>query len=378
MDLKKWVDYNRRLRNKVVRQTEQGNEYLLANFSGTAQQADIEARRPPIGDFFRAKMNVKAYDEATMQQRGSHAIDFSDSPAIWQALATEFDMPYWAFTKLRSGKLAEFNNTFIYQLKGCNIHCPWCYVDDVNKNCEQGNNSRFFSMQEIMDYFEQQRQSETIRNFRPSGGEPTLAVEQWLEALKELDERGLSRQVYVQGDTNLTTGHFIDDLEETRQIPKYILRKVAAFPNFGLLCSFKGTDTQSFLSAIGMSSKCAFLEDERGYTFEKLVEAGIDAYPFVYGANPDTLEEFLDKGAKRFGDGFYLKTWIVKLGPWGPVKERLERHNINPVQYQQKLDEDFERSKEVMENVIQKRFGVPYQHVPRPGIELRVQHASNE
>ena len=80
----------------------------------------------------------------------------------------------------------------------------------------------------------------------------------------------------------------------------------------------------------------------------------------------------MEKGAKMFGDGFYLKTWMYKLKLYGAEKERLKKIDKNPEDYQKELDDNFNRSKEVMQDIIWKKFGINYQAIPRTGIELKV------
>lgn len=374
MDIEKWVKVCNALRNRAMKIEDYRNRYLLANFTGTAQQKDIEKRTPLLQDFFRIKVNVKGFSEKEEERRGVPEADFSENGQVYDALGKEFDMPYWAFHSLPNKKhLQDYNNIFIWQLKACNLKCPWCYVDDINKNGKEGNNARFFSMEEIIDVFEDERGKQELNMIRPSGGEPTLAIEQWQECLFELDERDLENDVYVQGDTNLTTGHFIEHLEETEQIGKRVLEKVGEYDNFGLLCSFKGTDVESFLEATGMPKSYAFLEEERWYTFSKLLNAKIDAYPFIYDPNPDTLESFMKTGARNYGDGFYLKTWLINLKLYGPEKERLEKIGVSSEEYQKQLGENFSRSEEIMQNLIWEKFKLNYKAIPRAGIKLKVQ-----
>ena len=313
-----------------------------------------------------------------MAKVGRGAVDFSNNEEVFGAFANEFDMSYWAFSSLRNKKrLEDYNDVFIWQLKGCNIHCPWCYVDDVSKDGKEGEGSRYFSMGEIINAFEQEREKQSLNIIRPSGGEPTLAIDQWLECLDELDERGLSDEVYVQGDTNLTTGTYIEKLEQQGVVRDGILEAVGEYGNFGLLCSFKGTDTESFLRATGfvrrdgsVNKKFAFLEKERWDSFEKYGKANIDVHSFIYDPNPNTLESFMEKGAKKHGDGFYFRTWILPLKLYGPEKERLLRIGQNPEEYQITLDENALRSQEVMQNLLQKKFGVNYQAIPRTALKL--------
>jgi hypothetical protein len=214
---------------------------------------------------------------------------------------------------------------------------------------------------------------------RPSGGVPTLAIEQWNEMLSEIKKRGLEKEVYVQGDTNLTTGHFIDYLEDRGEIEDNYLEKISKFSNFGILCSFKGTDTGSFLKAIGMTHRngspnmeYSFLEKERDYTFAKLVKAGSDVYPFIYDSNPETITEFMENGARKFGPGFYLKTRLFKLKLYGPEKERFAKIGKNPEEEQKRLDDNFKKSYDILSNLVQTKLGVPYGAIPRTGIKLEV------
>ncbi|MFH1249122.1 MAG: radical SAM protein [archaeon] len=357
------------LRNSVTKRENGKLSLLLANFSGTTQEKDIEKRTPVIDEFYRVKINVKSFSENEKENQGKRTVDFSKNEEVFGALREEFDMPYWAFTRMANIPLKDLSKTFIYQLKACNLNCPWCYVDDINKNGELGNNSRFFSIEQIVDAFEDERKKQPLHNFRPSGGEPTIAVEQWLEALSEMRKRGIEDKVYVQSDTNLTTGHFIDTLEEKGDIDKRTLNEIASYNNFGLLSSFKGTDTVSFWEATGGANP--ELHKEQFYSLNKLVKAGIDCYPFIYGPNPETIEDFMKKGARAFGEGFYLKTWILPLKLYGPAIERLKTHGKNPELYQERLDKNFAKSEEKLQKIIWDKYGVNYKSTPRPAIKLQ-------
>ena len=355
------------LRSAVVKK-DGGLQILLANFLGTEQQKDIEAKTLLVEDFFRIKINVKAFDEAERVKQGKPPFDFKDSAAVFRAMADEFDIPYWAFCALKGVKLRDCTNTLVYQLKACNLHCPWCYVDDGNKNGKVDGSSRFFSISEIVDAYERERSS-APHCLRASGGEPTLAVEQWPALLGELERRSLSSTVFVQGDTNLTTGSWIARLIERGELDNAVLYKVAEHPNFGLLCSFKGTDRESFCAATGIPRP--ELHDEQFNSLALFVEAGIECYPFIYDPNPDTLESFMERGARAFGEGFWLKSWIFRLKLYSPERARLKASGIDPDSYQARLDENFARSEDIMRELIWKKYGLDYKAVPRTGIALK-------
>ena len=373
MDLKGWVEHCDILSKKINYFENGENKYLLSNFKGTSQQKDIEQRTALIGDFFRVKINAKAFDDAEMKRQGKEIMNFKDNEEVFGALRNEFDMSYWAFHSLHNAKLQDYNRVFISQIKGCNIFCPWCYVDDINKNSKEDNGSAFFSMREILDAFENERKTQTLNCVRTSGGEPTLAVQQWKDMLEGLRKRGLEEEVYFQGETNLTTGHFLDYLEGKNSIEEYFFEKIGNYKNFGVLSSFKGTDTESFLRAAGLSKEYSFLDEERWYSFEKMIRAGIDAYPFIYDPDPNTIKSFMEKGAEKFGEGFYLKAWVFPLKLYGPEKARMEARGINPEEEQKRLNDNFAKSKEKMQEIVYKKFGINYQAIPRAGIELKSQ-----
>ena len=332
-------------------------KYLLANFSGTAQSIDIGKSAYTVGDFYRTKDNLKA--------------DPNDPGALERAVKEQFDMPQWASVALNRS-LAETNMTFMPQTKTCNVYCPWCFVDDFNKNGEKGA-GEYFSVSEGIDALEELRKDKTIHVMRRSGGEPLLLPWQWTENLRELDKRGLSKEVYFQGETNLMTGHFIDHLQSEGRLDKNFWNEVAAYDNFGVLCSFKGTDAESHLGAIGFSNKkFSFLEEERWHTFDSMVKAGVDAYPFVYDPNPASLKGFLEKGMGKYGPDFASKTWVFPLKMYGPEKIRLERKGISKADLQVRLDEDFRISDDMMHELVPKMTGHEYKAVPRTDVQLKV------
>jgi len=355
-----------KLRNNLSRVNNGELEVLLANFDSSKQKSDIEKRTPVINDFFRTKIDVKPWAEDDF--------DWSDKEKILDVIGTNFDMPTWARYGLEGSKeldkgLKKYTENFIFQLKGCNIFCKWCFVDDYNKDGKAGNGSAFFSIPKIVDEFEKEVEMRdgNLFRLRSSGGEPTIVLEQWLNLLRELDKRGLSDKVYLQGDTNLTTGHFNDELEEKGILEKNILNKIAEYDNIGLLISFKGTDKKRFYDNTGINGD---LLDEQIYTAKKLADSGLDIFPFFYNPNPKTLKKFLGRLEKELGENVYKKSWAFPLKIYEPVKERLRKQGIDVVEFEKRLDEDFYESEEVMKSLIKDKFGSGYKRELRVGLNL--------
>lgn len=367
----------RKLRNNITKKENGILKILLANFSNSEQKRDIEYRTPVVEDFFRTKIDVKDWRDKQDYRRDDKDFDWNNKEAIMNAMASNFDMPSWAYYHLENKQeldkgLNKYCEPFIYQLKGCNIHCPYCFVDDFNKNGKFDNGARFFSIPEIVDEFGKEREKRVkeglnhIYRIRASGGEPTLVPEQWLSMLQEIEKRNLGDKIHFQSDTNLTTGYFLDELEEKGEIEKNIFEKIGQYRNFGLLCSFKGTDVENFVKNTRANPQYFY---SLPHSFEKFVKAGIDAYPFLYNPNPKTLENFLEELARTFGENVYLKTWVLPLKMYEPIRARLgEKASA----YESEWKSNFLKSEEKMRELLQKKFGIEYKKQLRVGIQLKV------
>lgn len=369
----------KKLRNNVLKKENGTLNILLANFSNSEQKKDIEYRTPVIEDFFRTKIDVKDWRDKQDYRKDSKDFDWSNKEAIMNSMASNFDMPSWAYYHLENKKeldegLNKYCEPFIYQLKACNIHCPYCFVDDFNKNGKFDNGARFFSIPEIVDEFEKEREKRVkedlnhVCRIRASGGEPTVVPEQWLAMLQEIEKRNLGDKIHFHSDTNLTTGYFLDELEEKGEIEKNIFEKIGQYKNFGLLCSFKGTDVKNFVKNTRANANPEYFYNIF-HSFEKFVKAGIDAYPFFYNPNPETLENFLEELARKFGDAVYLKTWVFPLKMYEPVRARLgEKASA----YEREWSDNFKMAEEKMREILQRKFGVNYKKSLRAGIKLEV------
>ena len=357
-----------RLRNNLMKKEDGKLKVLVANLAETRQK-DIDRGRGLIAEHFRAKIDVLPWKlDANFEWTKDNII---------KSMADQFDMPSWAWHALENGReinkeIEKYRDNFIYQIKGCNINCPWCYVDEINKNGLPGDYSEWFSIPEIIDTFEKTRAERKnskegeLNRIRPSGGEATIVIEQWLENLKELEKRNLSKEIFVQNDSNLTTGHFLDDLERKGEIEPNILQKIGEYKNLGLLASFKGTDEKNFTENTRADGK---LIEESIYSFKKYVKAGIDTYPFFYNPNPDTLESFLERLAKEVGDNVFLKSRVFRLKIYDPLKLRFGSQEKVEA-YIKELNENYLKAEEKMREIMHKKFGLEYKSGLRVGIKL--------
>ena len=63
---------------------------------------------------------------------------------------------------------------------------------------------------------------------------------------------------------------------------------------------------------------------------------------------------------------------MFKLKLYDPEKERYQKQGKNPENEQTRLNEDYEKSYEILDNLVQKRFGIPYGSTSRAGIKLEL------
>lgn len=363
---------------------------LLSNFEGSEQLEDLKKTKGHVQgaleQFYRVKTNVKDEPMKEFYETGN--------PRVLM-----FDFNWWPLTRMQ-GRQEDYNNVFVYQLKGCNVACNFCFVDYFNNNGQVSHGAKFFSVEEIVEVFvkkreELKKQGKTVNVLRASGGEPSLVPEQWLALLQEIDKRSLSNEVYVQSDTNLTTGRVLDALMEKGEIDKHILEKIAEYDNFGLLSCFKGTDPEGFSEM----TRCGpeFFEDTF-YSLKKLTDAGIAVYPHVINPNPNTLEALMKRLELMYGPEAYPLMHVFNIGAYGPVKQRLKTEGKAIVEKALEklhgklspemltLNEDFLKSfpeehlegtamewkvntrigEDILDRLVKERYGIGYKRASRP------------
>ena len=381
MNIKNWIKTCLLYRRNIIRKNYGQNEYLLANFRGTRQQQDVERNGLLTHDYFRSWIYNETWENDCNHDK-KRAISLLDNIALFKSLDSPScgDTGLFPFCALNSAPLKEFNREYIFQIKNCNLCCPWCFNDRsrIDGRPETG---KYYSAEKIVDQFMREMKRQKLHILCSLGGEPTLAVEHWYEINRELEKRNLLNSACLSSSTNLTTGHFIEYLDEQGSIKKNIFAHIGKYQTSQILCSFKGTDTKGFLESAGLVRKYgnkfihdkqyAFLEEERWYTFNKWLESGVDINPVLYDPNPDTLVAFLHKGMRRHGDGFLLKLRIAEIVLYEPVKERLINSGVSPANALIKYKDRLRSSLDIIQNMTSKYFGVNYLAIPRPAIKLK-------
>lgn len=336
---------------------------LLTNFTDSEQEKDLQKTKGTIqgaiDDFYRVKTNIKPAAWAEYQKTGNKR-------------SLMFDFNWWPISALGGSEekrnAERWNDVFIYQLKACNLACPFCFVDRSNNNGRLDHQAEYISVTKIVDAFIRKREEmlqkgQELNVLRGSGGEPSLVPEQWLAILQELDKRGLSEEVFFQSDTNLTTRYLIDRWITEGKLNAGILSEIAQYPNFGLLGCFKGTDPQNFAENTGC--KKGFFE-EQFRSYRRFQDLGVPIYPHLINPNPDTLELFMERLARELGEEILPMMHLLTIGIYGPVAGRLTQQGRNVQEVADQWKDNYRRGEEILENLLQQKRGVGYKELSRP------------
>lgn len=355
---------------------------LCVDFAGTLQAEDIKKRTDLIPDAlngaycYRAKINVKAFDSSERAKMGLAPLDFNNEKAITQALKEEFDIPLWMLRAVGDDlrNIGKYNLPLIYQLKGCNFHsgrkgsgCTFCFVDD-DSNSGAGKGGVFLSPENIIATFRSVQDSLNIHHIRFSGGEPTLALGHILSLLKKLNE--IAPYAPFMFDSNLSTGSLIDWWIQNGALAPDILENIAAFDPKVLVC-FKGVDDLDI--AHNTRSICSLYENF--YSLRRLIRAGFDVYPHVINPDPKGFRKFLGILEENF-DNILPKLHILKINVYEPMKERIKVLNrgkdfeASLVKYSFEWKKRYSAAVDILNDVMNEKYGVNYKDVSRPGIRL--------
>ncbi len=205
----------------------------------------------------------------------------------------------------------------VFQNAVCNWRCWYCYVpfDLLSGNLKH---SDWLSASQIVDLYLKQSDPPAIIDL--SGGQPDL-VPEWIPwMMDELDRRGLSDQIYLWSDDNLSNDYFWKYLSESDR------ERVASHPNYGRVCCFKGFNADSF-----SFNTCARPElfDRQFELIRRLLSTGMDLYGYITITTPtrdridDDIRTLFDR-LQTLDERFPLRIVPLQVMEFTPVTPRLD------------------------------------------------------
>ncbi|MFC1697627.1 hypothetical protein ACFL1H_04805 [Nanoarchaeota archaeon] len=386
----------------ILRETLKNNsKILVVDFSNTLQGKDTSKVIDTMPNIytdeyvFRTKVNAKEIDPiaSDVYEKNFFNIQNKSDDEIEKFIKKlEFDFPLW-YKKNPDFKMKnvhDYNTPFIMQVAGCNFHdgtekggCWYCFVDDKSNNGLVEEGKTFLSSDQTIDSFISAKEKinkvyqkhgldVNIKVLRVSGGEPSLVLDWILNLWRGVQDSCLD--LVGQIDTNLSTGLLIDHFEKEGIYEKNILNKLAEYP-IKVLTAIKGIDNENIQNNVQAKTDI----EQQLYSLKKIIKAGFDIYPQMYNPYPPELENYLKEMDDEIVD-FSLKIHIGPLKIYSPTKQRLsieaKNKNIEPetlIKLKQKdWDINYNDSCEILNNYLNKRYGVDYKEIVRSDVFLKL------
>jgi uncharacterized Fe-S cluster-containing radical SAM superfamily protein len=299
--------FSARLRERAVR-LETG-ELLISTFDGSGQEDDLTEPTNCSGSG-----RIRHFHRST-------------SPG-WPANCLPID-PARAFLGLAPTHSIRAQ---VFQNAVCNWRCWYCYVP-FNMLAGDERRSTWVTPRQLVDAYLDVVDRPPMIDL--SGGQPDL-VPEWVPwTISALIDAGVSDQVYLWSDDNLSNDYFFKYLsKDTRAM-------VANHEGYGRVCCFKGFDEQSF----AFNTKAAPELFERQFDlFARLLAAGLDLYAYATFTAPtaqrvpELISEFVDR-LQRISESLPLRLIPLEIAEYGPVAPRMKDVHRMSLQIQQQAIE---------------------------------------
>ncbi len=270
-------------------------QVLITNFHGSAQERDSSSPAN-CGGFGR----VHTFRRAT--GRGWPANPLPIDPAL-RAL----NLPHQDEIRVQ-----------VFQNAACNWRCWYCFVD-FDLLSASPKHSAFVSPDRLVEEYCQLTNRPNVIDL--SGGQPDLVPEWILWTLEAIERRGLSKDVFVWSDDNLSNDYF------SRYLTLSQREYLATCRNYARVCCFKGFDSQSFAFNTRAHPD---LFDEQFTVFRQLLAAGIDLYAYATLTGPPTkdvpgnVRQFVDR-LQNIHPNLPLRTIPLEIRAFTPMHTRMER-----------------------------------------------------
>ena len=269
-----------------------GHRLLVTNFHGSRQEEDL-TEPSNCGGFGR----IRHFRRAT-------GVGWPPNPLPIEPASRALGL--MAPAELR---------TQVFQNAACNWRCWYCFVDFALLAADS-KRAAMLSATDLIDRYLAEPDRPPIIDL--TGGQPDL-VPEWVPwMMRELQARGLDRDVYLWSDDNLSNDYFWRFLDDADR------ELVAGYPMYGKVGCFKGFNSASF--AFNTRAD-ATLFDRQFDLMGRLLTLGLDQYAYVTMTTPsgkeirDDMARFVDR-LQRLDPNLPLRTVPLEIQIFSPVKAR--------------------------------------------------------
>jgi uncharacterized Fe-S cluster-containing radical SAM superfamily protein len=240
-----------------------------------------------IHDYFRQWQPIKEKRNLAFDENGARDKNFDVYKDSW------FDYPTIIQHKMGGKSWKDYNCLVAIHVPACTYSCWHCYVGDDAKNPRKMLTNgliTYATPSELVDAFLDQKKANESESggkiaiptnvIRVTGGEPFLEPDLILGILNDLKRRGISKEIFVWTETNLSP--FIREASGEPLIKSWVnLDELASFNNLAIHPCLHGIDPSSYQSITGCDP----------YYFEgildglkTLIDYKFDIYP-TFGSN---------------------------------------------------------------------------------------------
>ena len=221
----------------------------------------------------------------------------------------------------------------VFQNSVCSWRCWYCFVD---YKLLSGNPkySAFKTVNDLIDLYLTESYQCPIIDL--SGGQPDLVPEWGYWFAEALKERGLSNQIYLWSDDNLSNEYLWQYLTPSQ------LQRFASMSNYGRVGCFKGFDPTSF----SFNTKASPDLFERQFQIMKrLIKTGFDMYGYItLTTNSDVniiknMSVFFDKLQENVHPLFPLRTIPLQIHTFTPTQNRMTEKHVKAIEIQKQAIE---------------------------------------
>jgi uncharacterized Fe-S cluster-containing radical SAM superfamily protein len=295
--------FSEHLRRRGVRIESQ--EVLITNFTGSKEAQDFTLPANCLG--FGRVHHFHSY-----QDEGWPANPLPIDPAL-KALG----MPS-----------ADILQVQVFQNAICSWRCWYCFVD-FDLLSANPRFSEFKTCDQLLDLYENEPVRPRVIDL--SGGQPDLVPEWGYWFFQALRRRGLSEQVYMWTDDNLSNDYLWRFLTPSQ------IDQLARSSHYGRVGCFKGFDASSF----AFNTKAApELFDQQFALMRRLVDSGFDVFGYATFTSPTdsnlkrSMSDFVDKMQEEVHPMFPLRTVPLRIARFTPTESRLNQDQARSMEIQ--------------------------------------------
>lgn len=204
----------------------------------------------------------------------------------------------------------------VFQNAVCNWRCWYCFVDFPLLSGNSAH-SKMFGADELLDLYQREEDRPGVIDL--SGGQPDLVPEWVAWMIDAIERRGLSEDVYIWSDDNLSNDYFWSHLEPRQR--KLISDRLG----YGKVCCFKGYDAGSF--AFNTAAAPELFDRQFELMSRLLRDTNIDLYAYATFTSPDeagmpeSISKFVDR-LQELDANLPLRLIPLRVGTFTPAQSR--------------------------------------------------------